>query len=70
MQEQGTEQLGFQVSVAVVMIAFLRVLSPEPRASRAYTTKAITRTLQVPSNRGIWSQIKGISGLAEGRWRV
>ena len=29
-----------------------------------------TRTLLVPSHRGIWSQIKGIKGRIEGRWRV
>ena len=30
----------------------------------------VAKTLQVPSNRGKGSQIKGISGLIEGRWRV
>ena len=29
-----------------------------------------SRTLLVPSNRGIWPQIVGIQGVIEGRWRV
>ena len=57
----------------------IEIRGPQPERPYRYwhggilsqgTTATPTSTLQVPSNRGIWSQIKGSWDLIEGRWRV